>query len=44
MAQMMGGLAFKTGPPGRPLQAGSSVIDNTGGMFGVTGIIAALHR
>ena len=41
---MMGGLAYMTGPPGRPLRAGSSVIDITGGMFGVIGILAALER
>jgi crotonobetainyl-CoA:carnitine CoA-transferase CaiB-like acyl-CoA transferase len=33
-----------TGPPGRPLRAGASVIDVTGGMFGVIGILAALER
>lgn len=44
VAQMMGGLAYMTGPPGRPLRAGSSVIDVTGGMFGVIGILAALWR
>ncbi len=42
VAQMMGGLAYMTGPPGRPLRAGSSVIDIAGGMFGVIGILAAL--
>lgn len=42
VAQMMGGLAYMTGPPGRPLRAGSSVIDITGGMFGVIGILAAI--
>lgn len=42
VAQMMGGLAYMTGPEGRPLRAGSSVIDITGGMFGVIGILAAL--
>jgi crotonobetainyl-CoA:carnitine CoA-transferase CaiB-like acyl-CoA transferase len=41
---MMGGLAYMTGPPGRPLRAGSSVIDITGGMFGVIGILAAVER
>jgi crotonobetainyl-CoA:carnitine CoA-transferase CaiB-like acyl-CoA transferase len=41
---MMGGLAYMTGPPGRPLRAGASVIDITGGMFGVIGILALLHR
>lgn len=42
VAQMMGGLAYMTGPEGRPLRAGASVIDITGGMFGVIGILAAL--
>jgi crotonobetainyl-CoA:carnitine CoA-transferase CaiB-like acyl-CoA transferase len=44
VAQMMGGLAHMTGPPGQPLRAGASVIDVTGGMFGVIGILAALEE
>jgi crotonobetainyl-CoA:carnitine CoA-transferase CaiB-like acyl-CoA transferase len=44
VAQMMGGLAYMTGPPGRPLRAGASVVDVTGGMFGVIGILAALEE
>lgn len=44
VAQMMGGLAYMTGPPGRPLRAGSSVIDVAGGMFGAIGILAALQN
>jgi crotonobetainyl-CoA:carnitine CoA-transferase CaiB-like acyl-CoA transferase len=44
VAQMMGGLAYMTGPPGQPLRAGASVIDVQGGMFGVLGILAALHQ
>lgn len=45
VTQMMGGLAYMTGPPGRPLRAGTSVIDVTGGMFGVIAILAAIqHR
>ena len=44
VAQMMGGLAYMTGPPGKPLRAGASVIDVTGGMFGVIGILSALHE
>jgi crotonobetainyl-CoA:carnitine CoA-transferase CaiB-like acyl-CoA transferase len=44
VAQMMGGLAYMTGPPGRPLRAGASVIDVTGGMFGVIGILAAIEE
>ena len=44
VTQMMGGLAYMTGLPERPLRAGSSVIDITGGMFGVIAILSALHR
>jgi crotonobetainyl-CoA:carnitine CoA-transferase CaiB-like acyl-CoA transferase len=44
VAQMMGGLAYMTGPPGKPLRAGSSVIDVTGGMFGVIGVLAAVEE
>lgn len=44
VAQMMGGLAHMTGPPGQPLRAGASVIDVTGGMFGVIGVLAALEE
>ena len=44
VAQMMGGLAYMTGPPGRPLRAGASVIDVTGGMFGAIGVLAALEE
>ncbi len=39
---MMGGLAYMTGPEGRPLRAGSSVNDIMGGMFGAIGVLAAL--
>ena len=42
VAQMMGGLAYMTGPPGRPLRAGTSVNDIMGGMFGAIGIMSAL--
>ena len=42
VAQMMGGLAYMTGPPGQPLRAGASVIDVMGGTFGVVAILAAL--
>lgn len=44
VVQMMGGLAYMTGPPGRPLRAGASVNDIMGGMFGVIAILAALHE
>jgi crotonobetainyl-CoA:carnitine CoA-transferase CaiB-like acyl-CoA transferase len=42
VVQMMGGLAYMTGPPGRPLRAGAPVNDIMGGMFAVIGIMAAL--
>ena len=41
-AQMMGGLAYMTGPTGRPLRAGASVNDVMGGVFAATAILAAL--
>ncbi len=44
VTQMMGGLAYMTGLPDRPMRAGASVIDVTGGMFGVIGVLAALER
>src|SRR5512147_22389 len=44
VVQMMGGLAYMTGPPGRPLRAGASVNDIMGGMFGAIGALAALLR
>ena len=44
VTQMMGGLAYMTGPPGTPLRAGTSVVDITGGMFGVIAVLAALNE
>ena len=44
VTQMMGGLAYMTGLPDQPMRAGSSVIDITGGMFGVIAILSALHQ
>ena len=43
VVQMMGGLAYMTGPPGQPLRAGTSIIDVSGGMFGAMGAITALY-
>jgi crotonobetainyl-CoA:carnitine CoA-transferase CaiB-like acyl-CoA transferase len=43
LAQMMGGLAFMTGPPGRPLRAGASIIDIGAATYGVIGILADLR-
>ncbi len=42
VVQMMGGLAYMTGPPGQPLRAGASIIDITGGMFGAMAVLLAL--
>ncbi len=44
IAQFMTGLAYMTGPPGRPLRAGSSVIDIMGGVMGDVAILAALRQ
>lgn len=44
VVQMMGGLAYMTGPPGRPLRAGASVNDLMGAVFAVTGIVSALYE
>ncbi|KNZ33094.1 MAG: CoA-transferase [Methylibium sp. NZG] len=44
VVQMMGGLAYMTGPEGRPLRAGASVNDIMGGMFGAIGVLAALQQ
>ncbi|MFZ5692332.1 MAG: CaiB/BaiF CoA transferase family protein, partial [Pseudomonadota bacterium] len=44
VVQMMAGLAYMTGPPGRPLRAGASVNDIMGAMFGVIAILAALRE
>ena len=42
VVQMMGGLAYMTGPKGRPMRAGASINDVMGGLFGVISIQAAL--
>ena len=44
VVQMMGGLAYMTGLPDRPLRAGSSVVDIMGGTFAALGILAALRE
>ncbi len=44
VVQMMSGLAFMTGPPGRPLRAGAPVNDMMGGMFGAIAVMAALRQ
>lgn len=42
VVQMMTGLAYMTGPSGRPLRVGSSANDIMGGLFGAFGVLAAL--
>jgi crotonobetainyl-CoA:carnitine CoA-transferase CaiB-like acyl-CoA transferase len=44
VVQMMGGLAYMTGPVGQPLRAGASVNDIMGGMFGAIGVLASLQK
>lgn len=42
VVQMMTGLAYMTGPTGRPLRMGSSINDIMGGLFGAFGVVASL--
>jgi crotonobetainyl-CoA:carnitine CoA-transferase CaiB-like acyl-CoA transferase len=44
VVQMQTGLAYMTGPPGRPLRAGASIIDILGAVFGVVAVLAALRE
>ena len=44
VVQMMGGLAYMTGPKGVPLRAGASITDILGGTYGVVGILTALYE
>ena len=44
VVQMMGGLAYMTGMPGKPMRAGSSVNDILGGAFAAIGILAAVEE
>ena len=44
VVQMMGGLAYMTGPAGQPLRAGTSVNDIMGGLFGGIAAMAALAQ
>ncbi|MDX2156777.1 MAG: CaiB/BaiF CoA-transferase family protein [Hyphomicrobiaceae bacterium] len=44
VVQFHTGLAYMTGPPGRPLRAGASVIDIMGAVFGVIAVQAALRE
>jgi crotonobetainyl-CoA:carnitine CoA-transferase CaiB-like acyl-CoA transferase len=42
VVQMMTGLAYMTGPTGRPLRIGSSANDIMGGLFGALGVLGVL--
>lgn len=42
VVQMMTGMAYMTGPTGRPLRIGSSANDIMGGLFGAFAVLAAL--
>src|ERR1051326_4266967 len=44
VVQFMAGLAYMTGPPGKPLRAGTSVVDIMGGAFAAIAIQAALRE
>ncbi|MBT3700115.1 MAG: CoA transferase [Alphaproteobacteria bacterium] len=44
LVQMMGGLAYMTGPTGQPLRAGASVTDILGATYGALGVVAALRE
>ena len=44
VVQMMSGLAYMTGPVGRPLRAGAPVNDMMGGMFGAIAVMGALRQ
>lgn len=44
VVQMMTGMAYMTGPKGRPLRIGSSTVDITGGLFTAFGVLAALFK
>ena len=44
VVQMMTGMAYMTGPKGRPLRIGSSTVDITGGLFTAFAVVAALFK
>ena len=44
LAQMAGGLAFMTGPKGKPMRAGASVVDVGAAAYGIVAVLAALHQ
>lgn len=44
VVQFQTGLAYMTGPTGRPLRAGASIVDILGAIFGVVAVQAALRE
>ncbi len=40
--QMAAGLAYMTGPPGKPMRAGASVVDMGAATYAIVGVLAAL--
>lgn len=44
VVQFQSGLAYMTGPRGRPLRAGASIIDILGAVFGIVAVQAALRE
>jgi len=44
VVQMMTGMAYMTGPSGRPLRVGSSANDIASGLFATLGVVAALRE
>jgi crotonobetainyl-CoA:carnitine CoA-transferase CaiB-like acyl-CoA transferase len=44
VVQMQTGLAYMTGPPGRPLRMGAPIIDILGAVFGIVAVLAALRE
>ncbi len=44
VVQMMGGLAYMTGAPGRPSRVGASINDILGGVYGAFAVLAALRE
>lgn len=44
VVQMMAGIAYMTGLPGRPMRMGASVNDIMGGLFGALGVMGALRE
>ena len=44
LAQMSAGLAYMTGPKGKPMRAGASVVDVGAAAYGVIAVLAALQQ